>query len=194
MITSALIQPIVLRRKLDSQCFHKVTSCYGNAKVLTTLFPQIEHYPFEYIKRHRRLERVDSHMLVETKFLVQSLNHYCLQLEIDESVEFSIKATASGLTICGEFIGKSRLMEIINNDCDCVETLRWLQTSLSLLAHSFELLEFSHCYQLSTADASRTYSHFSHSNHGMELIFASSCGSFNVQVESPLNCFSVFYE
>lgn len=142
-------------------------------------------------KRQQPLEQVDYYMLEETDELIRRLHLYCQQLGIDGSTEFQIATDGSQLHVFGDFEGKAALAQRVNSDKWFVGSFNWLQPNYANLAHSFEVLEYSYCYEKSPKLAAERFAHLVREDKGLSFALKHAAGMAQAQVETPLNLYCV---
>lgn len=179
---------IVLSEELAKALQSEDISISGNAAVFEKLLPQLYGVPD---KKCRQLEKVDHYMLLETKELYARLQRFCSVLKIEGNCDFKIARNGEGLTVLGEVPNREVLELVVNRDVWFVDSFNWLQPNYSMLAHSFEMLEFSEYYERAPLSARRKYAHFERADKGALFALRFQQGCINAQVETPINLYSV---
>lgn len=180
---------------------------YGRARVFEQLLPSlylashnrgnnsignggnINHQ--QNTKKQQPLEQVDHYMLEETQELIRRLHLYCQQLDVADDAEFKIATDGKQLHILGDFTGKTALTQRVNSDKWFVGSFNWLQPNYANLAHSFEVLEYSYCYEKSPKLAAQRFAHLIREDKGLSFALKHVAGMAQAQVETPLNLYCV---
>ena len=160
----------------------------GHAAVFELLCPRL-YGPSD--KKQQPLEKVDYYMLEETQELIRRLHLYCRQLNIPDDAEFKIATDGQHLQILGDFAGKQALTHRVNSDKWFVGSFNWLQPNYANLAHSFEVLEYSYCYEKSPRLAAERFAHLIREDKGLSFALKHAAGMSQAQVETPLNLYCV---
>ena len=160
----------------------------GRACVFELLSPKL-YGPSD--KKHQPLEKVDYYMLEETQELIRRLHLYCRQLNIADDAEFKIATDGTYLQCVGDFEGKQALTQRVNSDKWFVGSFNWLKPNYANLAHSFEVLEFSHYYEKSPKLAAERFSHLIRDDKGLSFALKHAAGFAQAQVETPLNLYCI---
>lgn len=163
-------------------------SLRGNAEVFAQLLPQLYG---KGDKKRQQLQKVDSYMLLETKELYARLQRYCEALGFDSEVDFKITSDGKQLMVPDDVPNADMLTMVLNRDSWFVDSFIWLQPNYSLLAHSFEMLEFSEYYERAPMSARRKYAHFEQDDKGALFALRFQNGQIHAQVETPVNLYCV---
>lgn len=187
MISHNFHSHIVLKQPVGQQLQDDNQTC-GNAEMFEQLLPQL--YGLSD-KKQQQLQKVDHYMLAETHELYLRLKRFCDALDIAAGFEFKIARQGEGLNVIGDIPRRAELTELINADAWFVDSFIWLQPNYTLLAHSFEVLEFSQYYQQAPDAAVRKYAHLDREDKGVSFALRFQQGSVNAQVETPVNLYCV---
>lgn len=160
----------------------------GRAQVFEQLWPAMYG---QREKKQQPLERVDYYMLEETQELIRRLQRFCHQLNIKPSTCFKVARRGKQLQVIGRFAAKQALTQLLNADAWFVDSFTWLQPNYANLAHSFEVLEFSECYEQSPEQATERFAHFIRDDKGLCFALNHVNGIAQAQVETPLNLYCV---
>ncbi len=160
----------------------------GGEDVLPLLLPQLCDHKS---KKQQQLQKVDHYMLLETQELYSRLQRYCGALGIDAEQDFKIAQDGQSLTVLGDFPNREALCSVLNRDLWFVDSFIWLQPNYALLAHSFEMLEFSEYYERAPRSAIAKYAHFEWADKGTLFALRFCRGEINAQVETPVNLYCV---
>lgn len=160
----------------------------GHANVFELLLPTLYG---QSAKKQQPLEKVDYYMLEETEELIRRLHLYCQQVGVDADAEFKVATNGKQLHIIGDFAGKEALELRVNSDKWFVGSFNWLQPNYANLAHSFEVLEYSYCYEKSPKLAAERFAHLVREDKGLSFALKHAAGMAQAQVETPLNLYCV---
>lgn len=160
----------------------------GHMTVFEQLLPSLYGYSD---KKQQQLQKVDHYMLLETQELYKRLRCFCEALGIDVNADFIIARDGDKLKIIGDMPRADELCYLVNRDLWFVDSFIWLQPNYTLLAHSFEMLEFSKYYEKAPVCARQKYAHFDQADKGAMFALRFSQGHVNAQVETPVNLYCV---
>lgn len=187
-LTAPFIIDKDLAEQLQPAASDNDPSLCGHADILERLLPTLYG---QSVKKQQPLEQVDYYMLEETEELIRRLHLYCQQLSIDDDAEFQIATDGQQLHIFGDFTGKTSLAQRVNSDKWFVGSFNWLQPNYANLAHSFEVLEYSYCYEKSPKLAAQRFAHLIREDKGLSFALKHAAGMAQAQVETPLNLYCV---
>ena len=144
----------------------------ANSPVLDYLLPELSIWQTSEVRQEQILENIDAYMLQETRLILKRVRSICLKLALSNSTSFDIKLQAFGssatLLITGTFEAKEKLTKLINKDSWLAGAFNWLCPNYNALAHSQELVTFSHAYEKNQQQALQQYQHFDQYKHGMD--------------------------
>jgi hypothetical protein len=148
----------------------------ANSPVLDYLLPELSIWQTSDVRQKQTLENIDAYMLQETELILKRVRSICSKLTLIDSASFDIKLQGSGTNnvslITGTFEAKEKLTKLINQDSWLAGAFNWLCPNYKALAHSQELITFSHAYEKNRQQALQQYQHFDQSEHGMSCYLA----------------------
>lgn len=187
---------IVLPLHLKSEPCNAPQSSLANSSVLDYLLPQLSSWHNRPQPKQQALEKIDGYMLQETELLLEKLTELCMQCSLPDNLQFRIDLSTVSIDSTTEFEGKRRFIQSVKQDKWVIEALNWLLPNYLALAHSQELVDFSHAYANHRQYALSEFKHFSQANQGMQCYIScvKTAGKIQVEwcVESPVNCFIVY--
>ena len=150
----------------------------GCSPVLDYLLPELSVWQTGEIRHKQILEKIDAHMLEETRLILKRVRSFCSSLGLINSTRFNIKLNTtdslSALVITGAFEEKEKLTQLINQDNWLTGAFDWLCPNYTALAHSQELITFSYVYEKDRHQALYQYRHFDQAEQGMRCYLACS--------------------
>ncbi|MDU0356031.1 hypothetical protein RS130_20975 [Paraglaciecola aquimarina] len=144
-----------------------IASSIGRSPVLELLLPQLCADQQRPAKARQQLKNIDSYMLAETLLLLNKVETLCHQFSLSNGQNFKIALKQNSLSVSGNFADSEKLLKLIDQDSWFCGSLAWLCPNYLGLAHSQELVGFSHVYANNKQQASHQFSHFQQANQGL---------------------------
>ncbi|WP_158967258.1 hypothetical protein [Paraglaciecola sp. L3A3] len=181
---------IVIATQVKPSVNTAIHSVSGRIDVLQTLLPQLCFESIPRDKQKQTLNKIDSYMLEETQQLLNKVEQLCNKLTWHEGESFSIESQQQKILLTGTFTEQGHLATSINQDVWISGSLAWLQPNYIGLAHSQELVSFSHAYAKNKQQAILKFKHFQQPNQGIKCYLNGQVKEGKVElewrIESPL--------
>lgn len=182
----------------------KAIAKLGNMSIIDSLLPQLiatSLFPAPIKKlshtnkapnvKNLGLDQIDSHVLLETRQLIEQVEEYCNALTIDKRVEFNIQISKDQFSLNGRFPEQDRLCQLLNNTNEIIKSFNWLEQNYLLLTYTQEVIEFSLAYRESKTRAAQQYAYLSSKKKGRGSIFSLVFrkGEVGLQIKTPINTY-----
>ncbi|MFT2092470.1 hypothetical protein [Paraglaciecola sp. 2405UD69-4] len=140
-----------------------ITSLLGNSAVLDSLLPELSIWQKPSPKQEQDLKNIDSYMLLETKQVLERVASILSNLKLSHTLPFTLNIQRSGQTtnllIKEDIAINKKVVKAILQDKWLMGAFEWLCPNYLALAHSQELLTFSHAYKEDNQAALLHYHH-----------------------------------